>query len=139
MSEHDEQVALFQFLKTIEMKHYAIKSIYAIPNGGLRSKAVAGKLKAEGVKSGVLDLHLPAVSYVVEIEGKILSLSPEPDNVQYIGLWVEMKFGKNKLTDNQVIWRKNLEGLGHKVVVCYNWRDAANAIMEYLCIPGKVS
>ncbi|MCK4782151.1 MAG: VRR-NUC domain-containing protein [Desulfobacteraceae bacterium] len=119
-SEHDHQVALFQFLKTIEMKHYAIKSIYAIPNGGLRSKAVAGKLKAEGVKSGVLDVHLPC------------------ESAWYIGLWVEMKFGKNKLTDNQVIWKKNLEELGHRVVVCYSWVDAANEIMAYLGISGRI-
>ncbi len=138
MSEHTEQVALFQFLKTIEMKHYAIKSIYAIPNGGLRNKAVAGKLKAEGVKSGVLDVHLPAVSYAVEHKGKIINLSPDKENIQYIGLWVEMKYGKNKLTDNQAIWKKNLEELGHRVVVCYSWVDAANEIMAYLGIEGKI-
>ena len=33
--------------------------IHAIPNGGLRNKATASNLKAEGVKSGVLDVFLP--------------------------------------------------------------------------------
>ena len=33
--------------------------IYAIPNGGQRNVIVASKMKAEGVLSGVPDLHIP--------------------------------------------------------------------------------
>ena len=33
--------------------------LHAVPNGGHRHKAVAGKLKAEGVEPGVPDLDLP--------------------------------------------------------------------------------
>ena len=32
--------------------------LFAVPNGGARSKATAGKLKAEGVVAGVADLIL---------------------------------------------------------------------------------
>jgi hypothetical protein len=32
--------------------------LYAVPNGGFRHKAVAGKMKAQGVRAGVLDFNL---------------------------------------------------------------------------------
>lgn len=135
MSEHDEQVALFQFLKTIESKHPAIQYIYAIPNGGLRRKGVAGKLKAEGVKSGVLDVHVPSSGVDLTWEnGAVVA-----DKIEtYHGLWIEMKFGRNTLSDNQKWFKAGMEELGHKVVICYNWRDAANEIMRYLGIEGVI-
>jgi hypothetical protein len=127
MGEHDEQVALFQFLKTIESKHPVIQYIYAIPNGGLRKRGVAGKLKAEGVKSGVLDIHVPRAGW------------SGLDGCDWQGLWVEMKYGKNKLSENQKWFKAGMEELGHKVVVCYNWQDAANEIMEYLGLDIKLT
>jgi hypothetical protein len=52
--------------------------IFAIPNGGARSKATAGRLKAEGVASGVPDLCIPAWRLWVEMKRtKGGSLSPE--------------------------------------------------------------
>jgi len=124
MSEHDEQVGLFQFLETIRAQHEDLQLLYAIPNGGHMSKAQAGKLKAEGVKSGVWDLHLPVGSH----DKKKL----------YIGLWIEMKFGKNKLTPNQKTWQGHMEHHGHKCVVCYTWIDAVQAISEYLNLNIKI-
>ena len=51
--EHQEQKTL---IKWCEYKGHPYNLIFAIPNGGQRHKAVAAKLKAEGVKSGVPDL-----------------------------------------------------------------------------------
>jgi hypothetical protein len=48
-SEHDEQVALFKMIRLYSIKHPPLKNAFAIPNGGQRHKAVAAKLKAEGV------------------------------------------------------------------------------------------
>src|SRR4051794_30465888 len=36
-----------------------LKWLHAVPNGGERSKAVAGMMKAEGVKPGVADIFWP--------------------------------------------------------------------------------
>ena len=59
MSEHLHQKALFEWADRMEGAWPELRLMYAIPNGGLRTKAQAGKLKAEGVKPGVPDIHLP--------------------------------------------------------------------------------
>jgi len=62
-------------------------NLFAIPNGGLRNKMVAKKLKKEGARSGVWDLFL--------------SLPNATNN----GLYIESKNGDNCLTDNQIIFK----------------------------------
>jgi len=57
--EHDEQVTVISWADSNVSKYPQLRWLHAIPNGGHRSKAQAGKLKAEGVKSGVADLCLP--------------------------------------------------------------------------------
>jgi predicted RecB family endonuclease len=92
-----------------------LKWIHAIPNGGHRHVAVAKRMKREGVKAGVLDICIP-----VPVD-------------EWAGCYVEMKFGKNTLTDNQKAFIEAIKGT-HKVCVCYSWVDAARAIGDYLGI-----
>lgn len=113
-SEHQEQVFLFEWVFYNKSKYPELNIIYAIPNGGKRNIGTARKLKAEGVKSGIPDIHLPVARN------------------NYIGLWIEMKFAKNKLTENQKKVICQLENNGHKVVVCYGWFEASQRIEEYL-------
>ena len=55
--EGQEQAAL---MAEIRLKHPDVfELIYHVPNGGHRVKAVAAKLKAQGVKAGIPDLVLP--------------------------------------------------------------------------------
>lgn len=116
MSEHAEQCALFEWadlmVRSDQMPE--LINLYAIPNGGKRYKATAIKLRNEGVKSGVLDVHLP-----IARRG-------------YNGAWLEMKYGKNKLTDNQKEWKERLEAEGHYVSVCYDADFAINRLTWYL-------
>ena len=70
-------------------------------------------MKAEGLKSGVWDIHLP---YPV---GK------------HHGLWIEMKAGKNKLTENQLQFQSNLENY-YSFAVCYTWLSARDVIVAYV-------
>jgi hypothetical protein len=114
MSEHDEQAALFEWAAWQSNITPELKMLYAIPNGGHRHKAVAAKMKAEGVKAGVLDIHLP-----VARNG-------------FIGLWIEMKFANNKPSDKQSWWIENLRNQGHFVRVCWNSSEAQATIEEYL-------
>ena len=83
--EHQHQVAFFEIVSVKYMRKYPFldKLLFAVPNGGHRSKAQAGKLKAEGVKSGVSD---------------ILLLAPSRG---YNFLCIEMKQGKNKQSASQ--------------------------------------
>ncbi len=114
MSEHDEQVALFEWAKLTEALYPDIEWMFAIPNGGHRHIAVATKMKREGVKAGVLDIWLPAP------KGK------------YPGMYIEMKFGRNKPSDAQKRWIEAFRGYGYRVRVCYSFEEAQAAIIEYL-------
>ncbi len=49
-------------------KTYPEVLIFAIPNGGQRSKVTAVKLQAEGVLSGVPDLFVPAWGLFIEMK-----------------------------------------------------------------------
>lgn len=112
--EHLEQVTLFRWVGYQTKAHPELSLLFAIPNGGLRSKATAAKLKAEGVKAGVPDICLPVA------------------RGEYHGLWIELKAGRNKPTPQQVQWHMRLSQQGYRVAVCYGWEAARDVIEEYL-------
>ena len=99
-----------------ENSYPELKLIFHIPNGGSRNKMEAANLKAEGVKAGVPDLCLPV-----------------PRN-EHHGLYIEMKWGKNKTTENQNWWLEQLEQQGYKTEVCYGADAALIALTKYLGI-----
>ena len=113
-SEHSEQVALFNWAKWQARTLPELHLLFAIPNGGLRHIRVAKRLKAEGVKSGVPDVFLPVAKN------------------GFHGLWIEMKYGKNKVTDNQDWWLKELKSEGYECAVCYGYEPAKSVILDYL-------
>ena len=88
--------------------------MFAIPNGGFRNKATAGRLKAEGVKSGVSDIFLPV-----------------PTN-EYHGLFLELKVGKNKPTEEQYDFMTAMNAVGYCAAWCIGWEAAVSIIEEYL-------
>ena len=114
MSEHDEQAALIRWCGYNESQYADLDLIYATPNGGKRSKRTAARLKAEGVKAGIPDLQLPVA------------------RGEYIGLFIEMKYGKNKTTPDQKRIIARLREVGHRVEVCYGWEAARDVIIDYL-------
>jgi len=116
LSEHKEQVALFDFIRLNEERFPILKTVFAIPNGGHRHIKVAKKMKDEGVIAGVWDIF---VATAVN---------------EYCGLFIEMKFGKNKLSENQEEFRENV-GNAYRWEVCYSWVEAAKVLIDYLCLP----
>lgn len=114
MSEHSEQVALFQWARLNENAIPELAMLYAVPNGGLRDVRVARKMKAEGVKAGVLDINL------------------DVPRGGFHGLRIEMKYGKNKPTKQQKQWITRYSEYGYSVAVCYDWMTAKDAILHYL-------
>ena len=94
-SEHAEQKHLMVWAATMSLTVPAYESLFAIPNGGQRTKAAAGKLKAEGVKPGVPDLFLAIA------RGKSK------------GLFIELKRLQNgRVSPDQAIWHTRLRGNG---------------------------
>lgn len=72
--------------------------IFAVPNGGSRNLYEAKNMKESGTLAGVADL------VIVGNGGKVL--------------FVEMKAGKNKQEDSQVLFQNKVEKLGHKYIIC---------------------
>lgn len=118
MSEHQLQCAFFEWAKLQACKYPDLAKLYAIPNGGLRNVIVASKLKKEGVRAGIPDIHMP-----VARNG-------------FIGLWIEMKIKPNKCTPAQVDRIAQLRLDGHYVVVCYGLDEAIQAALGYLKAPN---
>ena len=113
-SESEEQIYLFQWAGYASKATPELDLLYHIPNGGKRDYGTAKRLKAEGVKAGVPDICLPVPS------GK------------YHGLYIELKAGRNKTTENQDKWLEALSLQGYFTAVCYGWNEAREVIIKYL-------
>lgn len=73
-TEHQEQVQLVRWFRA---SHPSVL-IFAIPNGGYRSRVTASRLKAEGLVRGIPDLYVPAWSLWIEMKrSQGGSLSPD--------------------------------------------------------------
>ena len=116
MSEHQEQTALFNLLRLKEREYPFLKFIFAVPNGGHRNIVTAKKMKAEGVKTGVWDIFVPY------------------PNHNHSGLFIEMKFEKNRLSTSQKEFGEWVDRCGYATNVCNSWQEAAKAIEDYLDI-----
>lgn len=126
--EHEEQVALFEWAELASNQYPELQLMFAIPNGAFygRDKRSAfaqhNWLKKEGMKKGVPDIFLP----VVKID--------EDEEIIYIGLFIEMKVGKNKPSEEQEWWIKNLQKMGYSVAICYSANEAIDVVRDYLQI-----
>ena len=80
----------------------------------------AKKMKAEGAKAGVLDVFVPVVKHYGNY------------SMQYPGLYIEMKYGNNTMTDDQHAFADFVTEQGYLVKVCYTWIEAAKEIFDYL-------
>ncbi|MFA5378473.1 MAG: VRR-NUC domain-containing protein [Dehalococcoidia bacterium] len=112
--EEAEQMAVMEWAEWMETQIPALRWLHHIPNGGHRSKAVAGKLKAAGVKRGVPDLCLPVPSY------------------GWHGLYIEMKVEGRRPTRDQKKWLKHLSEAGYFTAVCYGADEAITVLKRYL-------
>lgn len=112
-SEHEMQCAVIAKCMELTQTNPLYELIYAIPNGGYRGKSQGGKLKAEGVKAGLPDLHLPLARH-----GRH-------------SLYLELKFGDNKPTEAQQWWIRRLRVEGHCVEVIWDSPDEVMATLDW--------
>jgi hypothetical protein len=104
-TEHEEQRELVRWFR----QTYKGVRIFAIPNGGQRSRAAAGRLKAEGVSAGVPDLFVPVW-----------------------GLWIEMKRQKGGVVSaEQKDWINYLQSVNHVCIVGKGAEAAKAAISDF--------
>lgn len=121
-AEDAHQVALFEWAAINEKRYPDLRKLYAIPNGGQRNKIVAAKLKAQGVRAGVLDISLDVARH--GFHGLRIELK-RPGNAA-----LGQKPGRLSPEQNQRI--SDLVDDGYKVAVCFGWEAARDVLVEYL-------
>lgn len=112
--EDTEQMGVIDWANWNVGRFPELQLLFHVPNGGKRNAAEAARFKAMGVKAGVPDLCLPV-----------------PRN-GFAGLYIEMKYGKNRTTKEQEKWITALRQQGYKVAVCYGGIAATKELESYL-------
>lgn len=115
-SEHIEATRLMRVVRLHEPAHPALRLFYAVPNGGDRNKAVAGKMKAEGQRPGVPDYALPVA------------------RAGFHGLYIELKSLTGYASREQKEWIEALRAEGYRAEVCRGWEKAWEVLRDYLGI-----
>lgn len=115
MKTRHPESAMQQWFIDACWRHPVARRIYAIPNGGKRSKIEAAIMKAEGVKAGMPDTHLPVA------------------RGGCIGLYIELKCGSNSPSDEQEKRIVELAEEGHAVAVIWDdWHLCWDHVQRYL-------
>ena len=119
-SETTEQIRVIQWAKHHESEYPMLKWLIHIPNGGRRDRKEAAVLRQMGVKSGVSDLFLPFPAY------------SHIDKFSNHGLFIEMKYGDNKVSRDQQQFLNDMEENGYYVAVCYSYNQAVKVLEGYI-------
>ena len=117
---HIEDAAQAEVIRWARMRQATapeLELLYHVPNGGKRGKLEACRLKAQGVRAGVPDLHLPVA------------------RAGYHGLWIEMKTATGRLSEDQRKIIAMLRDEGHRVEVCRSAADAVEVLEDYMRVP----
>lgn len=114
-SEHQEQVDVISWWN-MACAGYGLPmcALFAIPNGGARDPITGSRLKAEGVRRGVFDLCLAVA------------------RGRFHGLYIEMKAGTNKPSEEQRDFQRYLLEAGYEATVHWDSGEAIDQIKEYL-------
>lgn len=113
-SEDQAQRLIFDWARWQQGKYPQLKAMYHAANEGKRSARAGAELKRQGMKPGVSDICLPCAS------GK------------YNNLYVELKVGNGKASDNQLKFVDMINSIGGKAVVVYGSEAAIELITAYL-------
>ena len=108
-----EQAKVIAWARANERNYPYLQLLHCSLNGVKMTKAQAGRAIAQGMLSGVPDLFLQV-----------------PKN-GYHGLFIEMKYGSNKVTENQEKFLQNAANVGYAVSVCYSANEAIKRIEDY--------
>lgn len=112
--EFDIQKAFMQWVRLSENLIPELRLLHAIPNGGHRHPAVGGKMKAEGVRSGIPDLHLPVIRN------------------SFPSLYLETKRPGEALSKSQIKIIRLLRQERNVVVVCFSTEELITRTKQYL-------
>jgi hypothetical protein len=112
-----EQIRLFCWIRTRpDIEPYA----FSVPNDRKTNRIMGAILKHMGLKPGVSDI--------------CVAIPRGP----FHGLFIELKFGKNKATQHQLNFIENMRSKGYHALVCVGYMAARAAIEEYLSLESCV-
>jgi hypothetical protein len=114
---HNESIHQASVIKWANLSVAAypeLKWLHCSLNGVKLSPIQAKIAKSQGMKAGISDLFLPV------------------KRCEYSGLYIEMKYGKNGLTEEQEKFLNFVASQGYKTEVCYDWLVAKECIVNYL-------
>jgi hypothetical protein len=114
ISEHDEQVLVFEWAKLSTGKYPFLGYMFGTLNGVKLSIGQAVKAKRSGNTKGVPDIILPY------------------PNGKYYGLYIELKVGKNKPSKEQKEYIEYLNSVGYFADVRYGSTEAIDLIKDYI-------
>ncbi len=112
--ESKEQSSLIQWIKLSTKKYPDLAYLHCSLNGVKLSAIQANVAKSQGMIKGVPDLFLPL------------------NNGIYSGIFIEMKYGKNKTTPEQDKFLAYVTTQGYYATVCYSWIEAKDELVKYL-------
>lgn len=121
--EDAHQVAFFRWCALAKTAYPDLEKFYHVPNGGARNKAEAGRLKAQGVRAGVLDLSLDVA------------------RGGYFGLRIELKATKTELGHKPPVSNEqrqrihDLRADGYYADIAEGWEQARDTTLSYLQMP----
>lgn len=141
--EHKAQSDFFTFIRTRAHRYPALKWIHSSLNGVHLTPSQAGKAKSAGMVAGIPDIFVPVPRMVPQLHQRDRDDNdlrmPGHGNV-YVewvgGLFIEMKAGKNGLTDEQKAFQNYCASNKFRFVVCRSWIEAARTVGDYLGIPA---
>lgn len=107
-----------------------LRWLFAIPNGGLRDKVTAAKLKHEGVKPGVPDLMLPLPCR--DYAGLFVEMKRPEQREEGVRKASRIKRAAGSTSNVQDEWIGQLRHVGYAVAVAFSWRDAAQQLQSYV-------
>lgn len=113
-TELQHAIALIDWAQASTGRYPELRWLFAVPNGELRDKRLAAKLKASGVKAGVSDYVLPAARR------------------GFHGLFLELKRIKGRTSPEQILFLADMVRAGYRAVVCEGWMAAKEEIESYL-------
>lgn len=116
--EFQHQAAFVQWCGWNEKRLPGLRLAFHCPNGGFRFHATAGRMKALGVRKGVPDWLCPVPRAFHGIH-------------DYIGLAIEFKDKKGKLSPDQAVYHGMLRDAGWCVEVVYSAGEAMAAVERY--------
>lgn len=119
-SQHQQAVFKWAAQPSIRSKWPELSMLHHIKNETTEGPRQVAVDKANGVKKGVPDLHLPVA------------------RGRYHSLYIEMKTETGRTSPEQNWWIERLNAQGNFAEVCHGWQSAARVIEWYMNLKEEI-